>query len=149
LTYYEFQSTSASGLLVPDGIICLLVSILALIWFIRYIYYWNLQFPNNGINIKTKVLLPQVKINLRRLWLSCLGTLAFLLLIETHNQSNIVLLFVIGMICTARVSSHVINKVIFFTEKTKNHTVYCILQEWAISFYRYDEIEENSNKIWK
>jgi hypothetical protein len=28
-------------------------------WFIRYIYYWNLQFLNNVIINKTKVLLPQ------------------------------------------------------------------------------------------
>jgi hypothetical protein len=31
-----------------------------LTWFIRYIYYWNLQFPNNVIINKTKILLPQV-----------------------------------------------------------------------------------------
>jgi hypothetical protein len=31
----------------------------ALTWFIRYIYYWNVQFPNNVIINKTKALLPQ------------------------------------------------------------------------------------------
>ena len=31
----------------------------ALTWFIRYIYYWNLQFLNNVIINETKVLLPQ------------------------------------------------------------------------------------------
>ena len=44
--------TSAGGLLVAEGIIGPVVSVLALTWFIRYIYYWNLQFLNNIINIK-------------------------------------------------------------------------------------------------
>ena len=39
------------------------VSVSALTWFIRYIYYWNLQFLNNVIIDKTKVLL------LRHRWL--------------------------------------------------------------------------------
>ena len=30
------------------------------LWFIIYIYYWILQFINNVIINKTKVLLPQV-----------------------------------------------------------------------------------------
>jgi hypothetical protein len=46
-------------LLVPEGIIHPVVSAKALTWFIRYIYYWNLQFLNNVIINKTKVLLPQ------------------------------------------------------------------------------------------
>ena len=40
-------------------IICPVVSVLGLTWFIRYIYYWNLQVLNNVIIIKSKVLLPQ------------------------------------------------------------------------------------------
>jgi hypothetical protein len=35
---------------------------LALTWFIRYINYWNLQFLNNVIINKTKVLLRQTYI---------------------------------------------------------------------------------------
>ena len=31
----------------------------SLTWFIRYIYYWNLQVLNNVIINKTKILLPQ------------------------------------------------------------------------------------------
>ena len=54
--YYHWVNTSADGLLVADGIIrpC----------FIRYIYYWNLQFLNNIIINKTKVLLPQAWVTL-------------------------------------------------------------------------------------
>jgi hypothetical protein len=35
-----------------------LVNVSALLWFIRYICYWNLQFLNNVIIIYTKVFLP-------------------------------------------------------------------------------------------
>jgi len=42
--YYHWVDTSAGGLLVPAGIICPVVSASSLTWFIRYIYYWNLQF---------------------------------------------------------------------------------------------------------
>jgi hypothetical protein len=45
--------------LVPDGIIRPVVSVSAMTWFIRYIYYWNLQILDNVIFIKTNVLLPQ------------------------------------------------------------------------------------------
>ena len=61
------------GLLIPEGIIRPVVSVSALTWFIRYIYYWNLEFLSNVIIIKTKVLLPQV------LWLFCWGPLILLL----------------------------------------------------------------------
>ena len=37
------------SLLVPEGIILPVVSTSALTWFIRYIYYYNLQFLNNLI----------------------------------------------------------------------------------------------------
>jgi len=37
----------------------LIVSFSALTWFIRYIYYRNLQFLNNVIINKAKVLIPQ------------------------------------------------------------------------------------------
>jgi hypothetical protein len=43
---------SPGGLLVPDGISHQLVSVSSLTSFIRYIYYWNLQFLNNEIIIK-------------------------------------------------------------------------------------------------
>jgi len=33
-------------------------------WFVRYIYYWNLQFQNNWIINKTKVLLPHAWVTL-------------------------------------------------------------------------------------
>jgi hypothetical protein len=56
---YHWVDTSPGGLLVPEGIIRPVVSVSALTWFIRYIYYWNLQFLNNVIIDKTKVLLPQ------------------------------------------------------------------------------------------
>ena len=47
------------GLLVPQGIIRPVVSASALTWFIRYIYFWKLQFLNNVIIYKSKVILPQ------------------------------------------------------------------------------------------
>ena len=57
--------TGSIPLLVEWGdIIRPVVSILAQAWSIRYIYYWNLQFLNNAIIIKTKVLLPQAEVNL-------------------------------------------------------------------------------------
>jgi len=42
--YYHWVDTSAGGLLDPEDIISPVVIVLALTWFIRYIYYWNLQF---------------------------------------------------------------------------------------------------------
>ena len=36
----------------------------ALTWFIRYIYYWNLQFLNNVFINKAKVLLPKAYVTL-------------------------------------------------------------------------------------
>jgi len=56
--YYDhWVDTVAGGLLVPNGIIRRVVIVSALAWFIRYIYYWNLQFLNNVIINKTRVLL--------------------------------------------------------------------------------------------
>ena len=57
--YYHWVDTSVGGLLVPEGIIRPVVSASELTWCIRYIHYRNLQFLNNVINNKTKVLLPQ------------------------------------------------------------------------------------------
>jgi hypothetical protein len=68
--YYHWIDTSAGGLLVPEGIISPVVSVSALTWFIRYNYYWNLQFLNIYLLIKTKV---------SQLWLFCLGPLILLL----------------------------------------------------------------------
>ena len=60
--YYHWVDISASGLLFPEGIIRPVVSVSALTWVIRYIYYWNLQFLNNVIINKTKILLPQAMV---------------------------------------------------------------------------------------
>ena len=40
------------------------ISVSALTCFIRYVYYWNLQFENNVIIIKIKVLIPQTWVTL-------------------------------------------------------------------------------------
>jgi hypothetical protein len=53
------KKKNSGGLLVSEIIICPVVSVSALTWFIRYMYHWNLQFLNNVIIIKTKVLLPR------------------------------------------------------------------------------------------
>jgi hypothetical protein len=50
---------SAGGLFVPEGIIRPVVSASVLTWFIRYIFYRNLQLLIHVILIKTKALLPQ------------------------------------------------------------------------------------------
>jgi hypothetical protein len=50
--YVLSLDTTAGGLFVPEGIIHPVVSVSTLTWFIRYIYYWNLQFINNVIIIK-------------------------------------------------------------------------------------------------
>ena len=52
----HWNDTSAGGLLVLEGIIRSVVSASVLTWFIIYIYYRNLQFLNNVIINKTKVL---------------------------------------------------------------------------------------------
>jgi hypothetical protein len=57
--YYHWVDTSAGELLVPDGIIHPVVSVAALAWFIRHMYYSNLQSLRNVIINKTKVPLPQ------------------------------------------------------------------------------------------
>jgi hypothetical protein len=49
---------------IPEDIIHPVVRVSALTWFIRYIYYWNLQFLNNVIIINTKVLLPHAYVTL-------------------------------------------------------------------------------------
>jgi len=52
--YYHFVNTSAGGLVViPDGIIRPVVSVSALSWLLRYMHYWNLNFLNKVIIIKT------------------------------------------------------------------------------------------------
>ena len=62
--YYHLVDTSAGGQSVPEGIIRLVVSASVLTWFIRYIFYWNLQFINNVIINKTMVLIPHVYVTL-------------------------------------------------------------------------------------
>ena len=64
LYYYHWVDTSAGGLLVLEGTIHPVVSASELTWFIRYIYYWKLQFLTNVILNKTKVLLPQAYVTL-------------------------------------------------------------------------------------
>jgi len=46
--FITITGSTAGGLLVPEGIIHPVVSASARTWFIRYIYYWNLQFSNNA-----------------------------------------------------------------------------------------------------
>jgi hypothetical protein len=58
VTWLYWVDTSAGGLLVPNGIIRSVVSASALTRFIRYIYYWNLQFLNNVIINKAIKVLP-------------------------------------------------------------------------------------------
>ena len=53
--YYHLVDATAVRLLVPEGIIRPIVSASVLTWFIKL----YLQFLNNVIIIKTKVLLPQ------------------------------------------------------------------------------------------
>ena len=52
--------------------------VMTLTWFIRYIYYWNLQFLNHIITNETKVLRPQAYVPLAdfgytvyALWIYC------------------------------------------------------------------------------
>ena len=61
--YYHWIDTSVVRLFVSESIMGSVVSILALKWFIRYIYYRHLQFLNNVIINKRKVLLPQSQAN--------------------------------------------------------------------------------------
>ena len=56
--------TSASVLLLPKGIIHAVASASALTWFIRYIYYRNIQYLNNVIINKTKILHHQAEVTL-------------------------------------------------------------------------------------
>ena len=67
---YDWVNTSAGGVLVPESIIGPVVNASALTWFIRYIYCWNLQFLNNVIINKTKVLLPQANVTLADYYLA-------------------------------------------------------------------------------
>ena len=67
---YYWVNTSAGGVLVPESIIRPVVSASALTWFIRYIYYWNLQFLNNVSINKTKVLLLQSYVTLADYYLA-------------------------------------------------------------------------------
>jgi hypothetical protein len=57
--YDDWVDISACGVLIPEGITHPVVSASVLTWFISYIYDGNLQFLNNVIINKTKVLLPQ------------------------------------------------------------------------------------------
>jgi hypothetical protein len=49
-----FSNILILRILVSEGIIHPVVSALALTWFIRYIYNWNLQFLNNVIILKLR-----------------------------------------------------------------------------------------------
>ena len=59
---FNLVDTSAGGLLVHDNIICSEVSVSTLVRYI--IYFWNLQFINNVIIIKTNVLISQAWVTL-------------------------------------------------------------------------------------
>jgi hypothetical protein len=76
--YYHWVHTTAGGLLVPEGIIRPVVSVSALTWFIRYVYYWKLQFLHNVIINKSKMFLPQAY-PLCRFLQSQLGQLVYFL----------------------------------------------------------------------
>ena len=52
--YYYWVDISAGGLLVPECMIRPVVSVSVLTFFIRYIYYWNLQFLIKVISSKLK-----------------------------------------------------------------------------------------------
>ena len=52
LYYYQWIDTSIGGILVPEGIIRSVVSASEQIWFIRYIFYRNVQFLTHEIIIK-------------------------------------------------------------------------------------------------
>jgi hypothetical protein len=55
ISTFFFTIISAGGLLVLEGIISPVVSVSAMTWFIRYDYYWNLQFLNNvNINVNDR-----------------------------------------------------------------------------------------------
>ena len=54
----------------------------ALSWFIRYIYYWHLQWLNNVITIQPKVLLPHAFVTL-----ADFGALGFFYIIRLSNLS--------------------------------------------------------------
>jgi hypothetical protein len=54
----------AQGCCVPDAIIHPVISVSALALFIWHIYYLILQFLNNVIIIRTKVLFPQAMVTL-------------------------------------------------------------------------------------
>ena len=72
-------NNSAGGLLVIEFIIRPVVSVLALPSLIRYICYWNSQFLNNVIIIKTKVLLNKAYVTLATISANlfrCFGLLA-------------------------------------------------------------------------
>jgi hypothetical protein len=66
----DWVYTSAGGVVVPESIIRPVVSASALTWFIRYMYYWKLQYLNNVIINKTKVLLPQAYVTLADYYLA-------------------------------------------------------------------------------
>ena len=76
--YYHCVDISTGGILVPEGIIRPVVSASELTWFIRYIYYWNLQFLNNAIFNQTKGSPSLDTGDLSRIWLSCFGSLGLL-----------------------------------------------------------------------
>jgi hypothetical protein len=57
---YILVDTFVDRQLVPKGIMRTVVSALALVWLIKYIYILNLQFLNNVIIIETEFNLPRV-----------------------------------------------------------------------------------------
>jgi hypothetical protein len=58
------RDIDAGGLLFSVCIIRPLISASSLAWFIRSIHYWNLQFLNNIIMNKTKVILSRAYVTL-------------------------------------------------------------------------------------
>jgi hypothetical protein len=62
--HYHWFDTSAGVLLLPKGIIHAAASASALTWFIRYTYYRKIQYLNNVIINKTKILHHQAEVTL-------------------------------------------------------------------------------------
>ena len=54
LKHYPWVDASAGGVSLPEGIISQAKSVLVLIWFTRYIYFWTLLFINMQLSMKRR-----------------------------------------------------------------------------------------------
>ena len=92
---YHCVDTSAGGLLLTEDIIPPVVNASALTLFITYIYYENLQFLNNVIITKTKVLTPRAYVTF--------VDFGCPLVIVVPEDSNILKLFGFPIFCFERI----------------------------------------------